>query len=357
MAGKKVGVDIGRGTMKIVCGSLKKGKFTMYGYRILKTPKGAFLENENINEKAFLEDDMTQNIADAVKNIGCKGKKCNMSISGRNIVIRERKLPVVPEKELGEMVRLEAQSFLPGPSEDFVVDYRVIDKLDEGEGELIKVLIAAAPLEMVESYIGLLEKSGLKVESVDIQSSCITNYAKNYILEDDLNTLIVDIGAVKTRFVMYNGRQYFAEIEVEIGGDEATTASIQILGISQEELEHRKVEKGKIVADEDLDLSLNDEDVYFNLGIKKTYEKIAQEISRVMDYYRTRRFSSKIDRVVMIGGGSNLSGAPEYIQSIAGVPVSLVEIPDDLKGIFVGESPKEDFATIILALGAVLRGK
>ena len=356
MRGKLVGIDIGRGTVKIVCGSLKKGEFKIKGYRIFKTPKHAFMENGSINEKVFLEDDTYRQIPGLIKDMGCKGKNCSISISGKNIILRERKLPFVAEKELGEIVKLEAQSFLPGPSEEFVVDYRVIDKVEEGGGELLKVLIVAAPIDLVNSYISLVSKAGLKVSAVDIGSSCITNYAKRYILDEDFNTLIVDIGYATTRFVMYNGMNYFAELEVDIGGNEATMSIANFLETDEVEVEHKKLKKGKMVKEEDMDLSLSDEEMYFNLGIKKTYERIAQEISRVMDYYRTRRFSSKIDKVVIIGGGANLSGAAEYIQSIAGVPVNMAEIPQGFKENFAEDQKKEDFLAIIPVIGSVLRG-
>ena len=98
MKGKIVGIDIGRGTIKMVCGSLKKDEFTIKDYKIFKTPKHAFMENGSINEKVFLEDDTYRQIPDLIKNMGCKGKKCNLSISGKKIILRERKLPFVAEK-------------------------------------------------------------------------------------------------------------------------------------------------------------------------------------------------------------------------------------------------------------------
>ncbi|KDR93816.1 type IV pilus assembly protein PilM [Peptoclostridium litorale DSM 5388] len=357
MAEKVLGIDIGRGNIKIVCGSLGKGKFTLHGHQILKTPKAAFGANGIINSKVFFEDEITQQLPDVIKHMGCKGIKCSLTISDKQIIIRERKLPFVPQKELREIVILEAQSFLPGPLEDFVVDYRVIDKSTDDENELLKVLIVAAPRELIDSYRSFIERSGLKIMAIDIKSSCITNYAKKYILREDMNTLVVDIGAQTTKFIMYNGKSYFAELEIDGGGDEVNFAMSEFLNMSDEDVERKKMNAEKFVMNDDVDLSQDEEDMYFNIAVKRTYEKIAQEIRRVMDYYRTRRFSSRIDNVIMIGGASNMNGIAEYIQSIADVPVSVADIPEELSSSFGSEDSQKDFSMIIPAIGAVLRGK
>ncbi|MZQ76386.1 MAG: pilus assembly protein PilM [Peptoclostridium sp.] len=313
MRKKLVGIDIGSRNIKLVAGRINKGKFEADGYEIIKTPNGAFQEDGTLNMDAFFgSNPFEDELSKAVAKLGCKNSECFISLSSSALIIRERKFPLAGNKEIGNIVKMEAHSFLLGQGEDYIIDYRIIDEVIEEGIPMLKCLVAAVPQRVVESYLNLAEECGLRVNSVDIHSSCISNYARSAVLEDGRNTLFVDMGGKHTRFVVFSGMDYFAEIEI---------ASVSV-------------------------------------DSRESLERLSQEVRRVMDYYRTRKFGSKIDTIVLTGGASNAEGIEKYLEETTNAAVRKLNVPHDFEKLSVeNEKRISDYSMLIPAIGAVLRGE
>jgi len=312
MKKKLVGMDIGSRRIKLVSGIIKKGVFKFEGYEIIKTPAGAFKEDGTLNMEAFFgSNPFEDELASAIAKLGGKNCECHLCLSSSGLIIRERKFPPVGRKEMGQIVKMEAQNFLLGVEEDYIIDYKVIDEVVEEGSPMFKCIVAATPRNIVESYMELAEECGMKLMSIDIHSSCMANYAKRTLLDEESSTLIVDIGSARVRFVIFSGTEYFAEIEVSSAG---------------------VVSEG-------------------------SFYKLGQEVRRVMDYYRTRKFGSQIDKILITGGFSNEAGIAECLYEETRVPIKKIDVPPEIERLAAEkEKVAKDYSMLVTAIGAVLRG-
>ncbi|AHM56930.1 hypothetical protein EAL2_c16350 [Peptoclostridium acidaminophilum DSM 3953] len=313
MRKKLVGIDIGSHNIKLVAGKINKGMFEADGYEIIKTPAGAFLEDGTLNLEVFFgSNPFEDELSEAVARLGCKNGECFLSLSSSALIIRERKFPPASNKEIGSIVKMEAHNFLLGLEEDYILDYKVIDEVVEEGKAMLKCIVAAVPRNVIESYMQLIEQCGLRLNSVDIHSGCVSNFSSMAGVEPGRDTLVIDMGARHTRFVIFSGSDYFAEIEIVAGRMD----SLESLG------------------------------------------KFAQEVRRVMDYYRTRKFGSQIDNIVVMGGASNSEGILEYLESVTNVAVGKINVPPYFEKISADrENGTQDYSMLIPAIGAVLRLK
>ncbi len=151
--------------------------------------------------------------------------ECYLTVSGMSGVVRLREMPLVKnKKKMKEIVRFEAEQFLPYNIEAFYLDFKVNqikkslseESLDEG-GEVAEVMIVAAPKDTVDEQVELVDKLKLNIKKVDYYTDAIFSYFRKHVLTEDKNTLVVDLGAKSMNLTMFNGTTYFANIQSELG--------------------------------------------------------------------------------------------------------------------------------------------
>lgn len=348
-----VGVEIGKHTVKFVSGNYKMGKFVLNSHHLLETPQDAFLPDDSLNTGV-----MAPFLKRCVKTFNLKRGHFHVTINTSKAILRERILPRAGIVELQEISRYEIEQFLPYAVSDFVVDYRILEiGSEEGENTL-RALVAAVPKEIVESYMETARKSGCRIRSVNIYSESLTRCMRRCNPHPEENILFVDIGSHLTRLTIFKQNAYFASFNSELGGDAATQQLAEDHKLDFDVAEERKLSKGLALPRDIFDSSsLSEFDLDHSLSMNDYCDELGAEISRVINFFRTRKFSGIIDRVVLSGGGSRINGMPTYLQGTLGVDVELFESGCDAafhgKGL-LGKS--EDAGLILPALGAIIRG-
>ncbi|MDK2918460.1 MAG: type pilus assembly protein PilM pilN [Candidatus Petromonas sp.] len=345
-----VGIEIGSASMKIVYGSANSKKIYIKNYDIFDTPDGTFLPNDSLNIQTILPV-----LKNKVKKLKFKRRGCYIALSSRKAIVRERELPKVKPRDMEELVKYEAEQFLPYSSDEFIIDYKVIGEDKTEDKDLFKVLIVAVPIEIIDSYIELVKKSGLKLKGIDVYTNCIYKYGNRSLLEKDKNTLLVDIGGDTTKMTIFRGLEYFANINSDIGGSTANNAIVQMMGVKKNQAEELKREKG-ILMSSYMSNVVDSERLTMATYLEDTYSQIGSEIMRVIDFFRTRRYGDQIDNVFFLGGGSNVKGLENYFQDMLGIGVKGIEPLESLNTHKKIELKKEDYKILVPAIGAIMRG-
>jgi type IV pilus assembly protein PilM len=98
-------------------------------------------------------------------------KRIRLGVASQKIALRVLELPAIDnDKELEAAIRFQAQEELPMPLEQAVLDYHVLERVDNGESSKMRVVVVGARRDTVEHLLAVARKAGLQPEFVDLSA-------------------------------------------------------------------------------------------------------------------------------------------------------------------------------------------
>ena len=315
MAGKPVvGLDIGTSGVRAAELSLGKGAATLERFGQVALPPGAVRDGEVIDADA---------VARAVKQLWLQAKftskKVVVGVANQKVVVRQVDLPWLPLKELRQSLAFQVQDYIPMPVENAILDFHPLEEFTSDSGaRMLRVLLVAAARDMVDSALRAVELAGLQPAMVDLTSFAVlrTQAGAGSTLGLEAEALI-DIGASVTNIVVHQGGvPRFVRILL-MGGHDITDAVAERLGVELEQAESVKQTTGLAA------VPGTAEQHPANRAIESTGAGFVEEVRGSLDYYLAQPGAVRIDRVVLSGGGSRLTGLAERLSAATRLPVEI----------------------------------
>jgi type IV pilus assembly protein PilM len=98
-------------------------------------------------------------------------KRIRLGVASQKIALRVLELPAIDnDQELEAAIRFQAQEELPMPLEQAVLDYHVLERIHNGEGGRMRVVVVGARRDTVEHLLAVARKAGLQPELVDLSA-------------------------------------------------------------------------------------------------------------------------------------------------------------------------------------------
>lgn len=247
------GLEIGDRTLRVAV--LRE---TPREIQILKLISADILVKEGQNAKA-----KEAALASAIERIWrenkIKTRHLYAHIPRESLGIRFMSAPYMPEEELRQGLRFEAQPHFSFPLEKASIDYLIIDDISGPEGRMLELMVAACPNEVIEKWVQFFKKAGFRLRLLGpIPLALWTSFEKSEPM----------------------GR----------GG------AVALLGLkdNQASLSIFMKEKLRFVRDIALRESL--------AGISpESTEEVVTEVSRTLDYYKAQSRIDRIDRLIISG--------------------------------------------------------
>ncbi len=304
---KLIGIEIGTRNIKMVNVN-KSGKITKYTY--LDLPPKVISDGE-IESKTML----IELLKTAKRKLGASGKKCALCINSHDIVIKYINLPVMDEKHLLSNIKVEIAGFLPDEPENYVVDYIVSGRTEEEDRKQLQLLVFAAPTRVLKAYADCLKAAGLKLLYLDVMENAyekLFKMLKSKNLTRTSNFACVYIDNSKVSVSIYGDNRFF--INKTLDNAMISICDDIALKTSQTPEQVRNILFSN-------DILTNNEDFIVEKSVLENYIRdISAEISRVIDYFRSRNPESQIEAVYFSGGFTHVIGIQEYIGNILGIP-------------------------------------
>jgi type IV pilus assembly protein PilM len=307
-----VGLDIGSNSVKLA--------------EILDTPRGYILDRffqiplaKGIIVEGTLakDNELTSIIKRLYAITNCKHRRIVTSLSGHSVIVKKVTMPVLETSELRELIREEAPKYLPFDNmNDVYFDFEILGE-NEYNPTRSDILLVAAKKDITESYVQAIERAGLPVSIMDVDTFALqTMLEENYDLNEDDSVAIVHIGASITNIgVIHKGATVFNR-DVMLGGNTVTEALQAKLGVTFEEAEKIKIE-GPSSADEAAVAA-------FEENLLSLTEPILAEIERSIDYYRSVIGGVDIKKVFLSGGVALTPGLTESVAHAVGIATEII---------------------------------
>jgi type IV pilus assembly protein PilM len=250
-----LGVDIGSSSIKVVQLRRKSGRAILETYGELSLGPYA---SGNVGQATNLP---VEKIVEAMndilneKEVKITTRLCGVAIPFTSSLMSVIEMPIVSPKELARMVPIEARKYIPAPMSEVVLDWSVIpkDKSSESNEEprldgngkpmlpKMEVMIVALHNNTIEKYKEIVDKSHLDAGFFEIE---IFSTIRS-ILDQEINpVMFLDMGATSTKlYIVERGILRSSHI-ITRGGQGVTTTLSKSLGISMQDAEVLKREKG-----------------------------------------------------------------------------------------------------------------
>ncbi len=315
-----IGLDIGSHSIKLV------------GLKM--TSKGPFLTCMGMKEIPPNSDKEDANAVSEIlktllREVGLKTKKVRLTVSGSGVHFKRISVPSLPKAELKEAVRWEIKDHLPFPVETAQIDFHILNEYVEDNVKKLDLITVACPKHLVDRTLSIAERAGLQPIHLDVAPFALWNTLSAWDrIKKEETIALIDMGAEKTGICLFkNGVLQFSR-EVTPAGADITKAMVEGIGSAgepgrlYEQAENIKREIG--ITSEPSQEGMSDKSASLSklsFLVRPVLERLAAEIGRSLDYYRSQFNEERIDKILLTGGGANLKNIVSYLANELRLPV------------------------------------
>lgn len=361
-----LGIDIGSSAIKIVQIKKKRGRAVLETYGELALGPYAGVE---VGRSTGLP---KEKIIDALKDILREAKtttlSCGVALPLSSSLITFITIPQVPEKQLQEVVSLEARKYIPVPMSEVMFDYSVIPREDSFSSdpqdvEGVKadekvpgkeaapvakqqsqdVLVVAIHNEYINNYQAISASLNLQPSFYEIE---IFSSIRAVVEQGIQAVMVIDMGAQSTKLYIIERGLLRASHIINRGSQDITLAISKSLSLTVNEAENMKRSYGLKGGPEYKELT---EVITVNL------DYIFYEANAALLNYQ-KKYMKNISKVILTGGGVLLKGFTDLAkvsfqtEVVYANPFAKLETPAFLNEQFQTAGP--EFA---VAIGCALR--
>ncbi|MFZ5932505.1 MAG: type IV pilus assembly protein PilM [Patescibacteria group bacterium] len=299
-----VGIDIGSKTIKIV--ELEKDGNTLrlrgsgiVGYQGV-TPEHAK------DEKELLA------LADVIRKLHREAK-----VSAKEVVValpepqvftRTIKFPPLTDQEIASAVKWEAEQYIPIPVNEAIIQHTIIERRENTTPPEVAVLLVAAPRNIIEAYVKVVQMAGLTVVAVETELMALARS----LAPGGQTVLLVDFGARSTDIaVVKNGQLAFTRT-IPTAGEAFTRAVAQSLGVEMSQAEEYKRAYG---------LSGGQLEGKIRGALDPVFRMVVDELKKAVHFYQTEEKGEAPKSVVLAGGTAGMPEALSFLTKLMGIEV------------------------------------
>ena len=346
-----LGLDLSDFSLKLIRLGKKRG-LTLDNFVEADLPFGLVQGGEIKKEKELvniLKGRLKRTVGQSLQS---KRVVCNLP--EEKVFIRVIQLPLMKKSELGQAVNWEAEAHIPLSLDEVYLDWQIV-KEPTREDNHYSVLIAAVPRLLVDSYSRFLKRSGFRPVALEPESVAVV---RSLIKAGDLKpTILVDLGASGTNFVIYAASTIRFTSHINISGQLFNQAIMKKLDVDQKKAEQLKIKVG-------LDKTKEKGKVYE--ALVPLVEELAGQIKDYIVFYQKRAAhlsgsAGLIERLLLCGGDSLLINLPLFLSQRLGLKVEignpLINLPKPVEkhSPVLAALPKKELLTYTTALGLAMR--
>jgi type IV pilus assembly protein PilM len=309
------GFDIGHGSVKLIHVDRKKKIPEVIGYGAASFDPMAIKDGEIIDFEA---------VAKATHSIfkeNLQGKILSSHVAASLPVThtynRVISLPKMEKKNLAEAVRFEAEQYIPIPVDQLYLDYQIIEEANN----TYELLLSAAPIRVVDSYVKLFSLLGVTVTAFEPSILSVARLVK-LTERTDIPTLVIDLGSITTDLIIYDSN-FRVTGTVSFGGYVMTERIAAALRLTHDQAHIIKTKYG-------LEKSKKQKEI--TEALSQPLLQLLNEVKKIVRYYEDRdqkaeeeKEPRKVGQIVILGGGANLPGLSGYMTNYLRIPTRLCD--------------------------------
>lgn len=383
MAERVLSIEMGSSLTKVCETELGSKNPKIYNSFVVATPEGMLKDGIVDADDEFVNTFLRML---TVKRI--KPRKAVFTISSSKIATREARIPYCKESKIKDLVRANLNDYFPIDGSQYMFSHSVIGleyeqkeekaieekaeeettqpmskaeqvraELDAGTAKVsgkqkrgkaigYKLLLLAAPKQLIQSYEKLAQAIGLQIVALDYNGNSIYQAAKDEC--KDGVQLIVKVDEKATLLMVLEDGATTLNRTIPYGVDEAIKGLTHttVFGDTKDYEKAIAVARSKQVlmpSFEECDVNDSEEEFATRSELTLSLRSLAGGIIRVIDYYNANHSQNPIEKMLITGLGADFTGLDVLLTSEIGLKIrDITRVAGvDIDRIFRGSSYSE----------------
>ena len=234
-----LGIDIGTSSIKVVQLKKEGDKFKLETYGEISTVGYVERLNESFQSTSLktIEAVTREMVGLTLNKAKINTKNAVMAVPIFSSFTSVIEMPIMTESELTQAVEFEARKYIPIPSAEVELDWKIIENAKQGK----RILLIAVPKEVINKYIRIADALNLKINALELESF---SFARSLMSGDSSSACILDIGARTTSLTIVDKNMIQMSHGLDIAGAEMTRILASSLGVAFKRAEDFKLIHG-----------------------------------------------------------------------------------------------------------------
>lgn len=333
--GKKIlSIEIGLHTTKVCELEAKKKNPHVINCITFDTPDN-IVEDGFILDKELMAQTLKSQLAKAKMNV----KDVNITIASTKIANREVVIPNIGESKIQGYIDTNASDYFPLDVSEYTISYTILEKISTKEEKKLKLLLLAAPNNLIKNIYAFAEVAGFRINAIDYIGNSAYQLLKKQVGSgvnvsvqiNDQTTLVNVIENEKLalqRTIPYGAMNVVsAVLDNSVFGKTNSRDAMQLL--MQESIINARldmggeVNRGVPMASEDYDRVMRE--LRGREDVTNTIQYIMNNVNRVLDYFMSRNSDKRINAIYLTGVGANFKGIEVLFTNETGYDVKRID--------------------------------
>lgn len=246
---------------------------------------------------------------------GIKGKKAIVSVGGAALAIQPMERPNnLFGDVLSSSVRLELEPGLPYERDLAHISFRELHR-DESENGKVELLAVAVRSDLPVALSAAIKKGGLQAQDI-VPGPAVLPLA---IQSGEGAEILLAIGMLSSSVLLLNDGQLRYAQTIPLGADHFTGA-LTTTGLTPPEAERWKRTHSLVAPGGDVDPHPDQ-----RAALAAAADNLVEAVYQVITYDQSEGTAEGVRRLLLTGGGAQLSGLPSYLNRSLGLPVEIAE--------------------------------
>ena len=307
-----IGLDLSGESIKLVEVGKREARAYLETYGELNVARWR-QEKGSTSSEAIGQDERVGMVKDLMREAQAKGRYCVVGVPvSQSFIVPIELPPRLSPKEIDAAIPFEARRYIPVPLDEVVLECRYLSAYRQGK-EARRVLLIAVPKDVVNQYDKLIKSVGLEFLSYEIEPFSIVRSGVS--AQERRGMLVLDIGFTRTNVVALLDGQVEIVQSISQGSHDWTLALARSLSVSEERAEELKKLHG---------ISRRSEEREIGQVLTPLIDRIFMQ-SQSLGREFTESTGRAVERIILTGGGSRLTGFPEYFSEVMGLEVRIID--------------------------------
>jgi len=321
--GQYLGLDIGQShitAVRLIERASEEGGLQIEPLLVAEIglPRGTFNQDGELRRPELVTDAVKQ----LRKTHKIKTKDTLLALSGAALTINPAQRPAaLDDDQIRDSIAYEIGAALPYEMEAAHIDYQEVRR-GSGEGAQLELLTVAVHRRVPTLLARAVTAAGLRVRDV-LAEPLILPRALN--LSQDGTEVLLTIGMLSSTLMVIRGGKVAYAQSMNWGADHFTRQLIEQAGMDPATAERWKRTHSLIAPS-----ATSDPYAKARAALRAIADKYVEELYGMIAYARSEGGATSVRRLVVAGGGAQLSGLLLHLKDSLNIPVELVEPAEGL---------------------------